>query len=184
MKLEEMQALSDFEQEALFSKLDTIRSQAKTVNYASLYLVGANTLSKQMGISKRVAQKMLDAYWERNWAVKSFSQSCVTRVIDGETWVLNPIANVWLNLRSEKDIFSTVNQSSGVFIFDLFVFFIIQQGEKVIADFHDEVVIETDNEQRTRDAVKLAMKKVNEFLKLKVEIECSMDFGANYYEVH
>jgi len=184
MKLEEMKALSDSEKEGLFYKLDSVRSQAKVVNYASLYLVGANTLSKQMGVSKRVAQKMLDAYWDRNWAVKSFSQSCMTREIDGETWVFNPIANVWLNLRSEKDIFSTVNQSSGVFIFDLFVSFILKQGEKVLADFHDEVVIETDDEERTRNVINEAISKTNKFLKLNVEVQCSMDFGDNYYEVH
>lgn len=63
-------SLPEEEQSTLLKKLKVARSKGKTCNYASLYNVGAETLGRNLEISKKEAQKLIDSYWSIHFAVK------------------------------------------------------------------------------------------------------------------
>lgn len=163
------------------------RSKAKAVNFASTYGVGAKTLARNMKCAEKEAKRILDVYWERNWAVKKFAESCSIKTVNNEMWVQQPISGFWISLRSAKDIFSSVNQSSAVYVFDTWVRYLRQSGLKISLQMHDEVmsiISKEVGEQITRELIMSAMDRVNEELKLNIEIKCSLDFGYNYKDVH
>lgn len=88
------------------------RQRAKKANYSCTYGVGAPKLSSSTGMTLDAARDLIDAYWVRNDAIKKVANSVNKKVLhDNSIWVQNPISKFWMPLRSEKDIFSAVNQS-------------------------------------------------------------------------
>lgn len=173
--------------DARFKTIKLVRGDAKIVNFSATYGVGAKTLARNGGFSESFAQKLLDTYWELNWAVKEFAENREVQVLDGQKWVRQPVSGFWYSLRADKDRFSTVNQSTAVYVFDLWVKFLREEGIQITLQYHDEVMFLVKNEitqEETTDKVLRAMSRVNELLKLNIEVKCSLDFGKNYKEVH
>ena len=98
--------------------------------------------------------------------------------------MLNPVSGFWHNLRSDKDRFSTLNQSTGVYVFDTFVSLIKNRGVRVIGQFHDEVIIPTGDATETAVALKSAAAALNNKLKFNVELKIDYSFGNTYADVH
>lgn len=169
-----------------FDRIDEIRQNMKTVNYSSTYNVGANTLSKTLGISKSEAQKMLDAYWDKNWSVKKFTDDQQEKTIGREMWVLNPINGYWYSLRSQHSKFSTLNQSAGDYIFTMWCYYMMQQGVKIQLGMHDEIITSSKLESydKVTAIIKESMEKVNKVLKLKVPIGVDYAIGDSYADIH
>lgn len=187
MTFEEMQALSEEDQAKLYKKLKSARAKAKTVNFSATYGVGVKTLARSMCVSEKEAKPVLEAYWDRNKSVKQFAASCETKTVNGQMWVKQPISQFWYTLRTEKDIFSTTNQSSSVYVFDVWLAFVRRQGLKISGTWHDELVVLCSDDipqEVARHKLKKAMQLVNEKLKLNVVIDCSIDFGFTYLDVH
>lgn len=163
------------------------RNKAKVVNFSATYGVGVKTLARNMKVSEKEAKPILEAYWDRNRSLKQFAADCTTNVVNGQMWVKQPVSGFWYTLRSEKDIFSTVNQSSAVYVFDVWLAFVRRLGLKISFQAHDELVAlipKSVPEDEVRAIINKAMERVNEKLKLNVPIGCSMDFGKTYKEVH
>lgn len=114
LTFEEMKALPRAEQEALFKRLNGVRSKAKTVNFAGIYGAGAPKIAQSTGMSLIDAQKLHKTYWERNKAVKLVAKNAKHKTVkfngQEQMWLLNPISGFWYSLRTEKDKFSTLNQ--------------------------------------------------------------------------
>lgn len=164
-----------------------IRDQYKVANYSCIYGVGAPKLSKTTGTSVKEARKLIRAYWDRNWSVKALVKDVVTKTDSrGQMWLQNPINNFWYSVRSEKDIFSTLNQGSGAFVFDLWLKKIRKRGIIPILQYHDEFL--AFNKKKDRERVKRileeSMEKVNKTLNLNVEIKVDVQFGETYADVH
>lgn len=162
------------------------RYEGKQVNFSAIYGVGALTLSRNSGIPEKQCKKLLETFWKRNWAIKAFAETLKVKTIEGQKWILNPISKFWYTLRAEKDRFSTVNQSSSVYVFDRWLFYIRQQGLKANFSMHDEWTgnILPNEKEITTTKIKLAIKQVNEELQLNVPIDCSIDYGERYNLVH
>jgi len=164
------------------------RQKGKTVNFSATYKVGAKTLARTMKVPESEAKKILDAYWERNWAIKSFEKTCTVKSIGDQMWVKQPISGFWYTLRTQKDIFSTVNQGTAVYVFDIWCKHLRELGIRLSGTYHDEVVLRVPFKERsfqeTRDLIGKSMELVNEELKLNVEVKCSVDFGRTYLDVH
>lgn len=171
-----------------YKALKEIRSQAKTVSYSALYGVGAAKLAKELKVSQKKATVLLDGYWKKHFAVKKFSAACKVKEVNREKWVLAPYNGFWLPLRSMKDIFSTLNQGFGAYVFTLWKREIIKDlGHGYLtAEFHDEIAIvcKKHEEEGVRKAIPAALDRVNEFLNLKVPIRCEVHVGKYYSEVH
>lgn len=163
------------------------RQRAKRANYACTYGAGAPKLSSSIGISMQEAKDLHSAYWDRNKAIQQVSASSEKiRLRDNSLWVKNPISGFWIPVRSEKDIFSSLNQSSGVYIFDRFIYYVRKSGYNPVMQYHDEIVLhipkwEYDHVKRILNE---AIQKVNDEVKLNVEIKIDYKSGTNYAKIH
>ena len=95
------------------------RKSAKPVNYGGVYGIQAQGLHDQTGIPLAQCQKLLDTYWSRNWSVKVIADQCEVKSVRGQLWLKQPVSGFWYSLRHQKDRFSTLNQSTGAYCFDL-----------------------------------------------------------------
>jgi hypothetical protein len=179
--------LSEKQQEDLFHQLTEERQKAKTVSYSAVYGIGSPKLARELQVTKKEAQKLLDAYWVVNWSVKKVAeQQYVKTLKDGTNWLKSPLSGFYHQLRYEKDRWSTTNQSSGDYCFSLWVSKIIQRGYKLSLNYHDEVLLQVnpeDKEQTEKDLHE-CMQEVNEMLKLNISIGVEVKFGNSYSEVH
>jgi len=163
-----------------------IRHNYKGGNYACTYGVGVTTLASQLGISRKEAAAIHKAYWKRNWALKEIAKDAVTKRSLDKMWLWNPVAELWYVLRSDKDIFSTLNQGMGTFCFDMWVAYIIRHVPQLTAQFHDEVILECQPEEKPKIMQLLynSIQGVNNLLRLNRELECDVQFSTNYAGVH
>ena len=168
------------------AEVSGIRHIYKGGNYACTYGAGVTTLSKQLGISTREAGRVHRAYWKRNWSVKQIAKEAITKSVEGRLWLYNPVSQLYYALRSEKDIFSTLNQGTGTYCFDMWVGFILKKRKQLTAQFHDEIIIDIKEESREgcTNLLKESVMKVNKFLGLNRDLDCDVQFGKNYSEIH
>jgi DNA polymerase I-like protein with 3'-5' exonuclease and polymerase domains len=169
-----------------FKGIKKVRKKFKPVNYSAVYGVGVPKLSRTTGMSKAEAKVLLDAYWERNWAVKQFAADQKIRTINGQMWVKNPVNNFWYSLRYEKDVFSTLNQSTGAYCFDQWVAHYLTKRPNIIGQFHDESInrINIGEEKEHEEVLRWAIDKVNEKLKLNIKLDIDVQFGLRYSDIH
>lgn len=166
--------------------LKALRKNYKVVNYSATYGVGAAKLARETGMSKNEAGKLLEAFWSRNWSVQKVAEGLRVRELFGSMWVQNPVSKFWYSLRSDKDRFSTLNQGTGVFCFDSWVAICRNNGIKTIGQFHDEIIaLVKDGEQlETKYTMEEAITKLNDKLKLNVDLGIDAQFGKTYADVH
>lgn len=177
---------TDEERNAFHDKLDKKRQSGKTTNYSSMYGIGKVKLAKDLKISVKEAEKLIEAYWIKNRCVKIFSESCETKTVNGQLWVKNPLNNYFYSLRGEKDIFSTINQGTGDYIFTLWQHNLMNLGVKLYGGFHDEIITccKPEDCEETIEKLKKAMKLVNKQLGLKVTVGIDYKIGDSYSDVH
>lgn len=167
--------------------LKDIRTPYKQTNYSAIYGVGAPKLARELGVTRVIAAKLLADYWARNWSVKVVvSEQFVKTLKDGTMWLKNPVSGFYHSLRFEKDIFSTLNQSTGVYCFDTFVAYAKQLGVIIPMQYHDEILVECDEEkvEETKELLHKAIEKTNEKVKLNVQLAIDFNVGPNYAAVH
>ena len=187
MTFEEMKQLPEDKQAEIIKKIKAVRTNYKVVNYSGVYGVGAPKLARESGLSNSEAKKLLSDYWERNWSVKVIAgEQYVKTLKDGTMWLKNPVSGFYHSLRFEKDIFSTLNQSTGVYCFDTWVFYCKHFGVDIPMQYHDEILAECDVDKvdETKEKMKLAIQKTNEKVKLNVSLGIDIQTGNNYAEVH
>ena len=187
MTFEEMKALPPDKQKEIFDKLTAARSKAKTVTYSAVYGVGAAKLAREMGVSQKEAQGLLEGYWAVNWAVKKIAGDTFVKTLkDGSMYLKNPVSGFYYSLRNDRDVWSTLNQGTGVFVFDSWVMRCRKKGVVFSAQYHDEHLsyVKIGNEHRQTELLEEAMREVNETLKLNVEITSDIQYGPNYASVH
>ena len=166
--------------------LKALRKSYKVVNYSATYGVGAPKLARETGMSEKDAKKLLKAFWERNWAIEKVASTLRVRELFGTMWLQNPVSKFWYQLRSDKDRFSTLNQGTGVFCFDSWVWNCRSRGLKTVGQFHDEiiVVVEEGKEDWTYEQMKASIAKVNERVNLNVPLDVDVQFGNTYADIH
>jgi len=166
--------------------LKELRKNYKVVNYSATYGIGAAALARGTGMSKKASQTLLDAFWSRNWAIEKVASGAKTRELFEGMWLKNPVSGFWHSLRSEKDRFSTLNQSTGVFCFDTWVALCRKNGIKCVGQFHDEVIalVERGKEGHVEEVMHDAAIKLNEKVKLNVPLGTDVQFGNTYADIH
>jgi hypothetical protein len=185
-KFGELLSLQGAEAKDKMNKLKIARSAGKTCNYASLYNVGSKTLARQLEISEKAAKELIEAYWKINFSVKVATEGFITKKVDNEEWIWNPISNFWYLLRNQKDRFSVINQSSAVYCFNMWVYNCTQEGFWPVSQSHDDqlFVVSSDKADKVIQTIKNAMEKVNRQLKLNVSLDCETQIGNNVAETH
>lgn len=188
MTFEEMKLLPPEEQKELFNRIEKGRKSGKSVNFSAQYGVGAKTLARNSKMTIEEAQMLLDVYWKRNWSILEAAKSFPVKEAFGFNWVYNPVSKVWMLLRAEKDVFSAVNQSTGVFVFDTFLMYCTALGLVIRMQMHDEVLCYSgdspDEIEKTKKTFLKAIELTNKRLKLNVNIDIDVKHGENYSDVH
>ena len=173
-----------------FKDIKKVRKLFKPVNYSAIYGVGQKKLSRTAGMSVSEAGVLLDAYWKRNWGIQEFAKDVLKTVktVGGQMWVKNPVSGFWYSLRYEKDAFSTINQGTGVYCFDNWLAYYLSRRPNILGQFHDESINRLKDTAEERQAhtecLKWAIGKVNEKLKLNIDLDMDVQFGYRYSDVH
>lgn len=111
-------------------------------------------------------------------------------IVKNQKWLYNPLSGFWLFLKEEKDRFSTLNQSSGVFVVDSWIHQVRKKlkplGISICLQYHDEILLyfKKEYQQQVETILKDSMKIVNENLNLNVEVGISIDVGEDYAQCH
>lgn len=168
-------------------KQKTVRAIYKEVNYACVYGAGGPTISRAAGVTLKEAKKLVAVYWERNWSVRVIPKEIRTKKVgDGSMWLQNPVSQFWYSLRAEKDIFSTLNQGTGVYCFDTWISFVRSKRPQLTGQFHDEIIltIKEGKREECKTLLKWAIQKTNEVLKLNRDLDVDVQFGKDYSKIH
>ena len=176
------------EESSKLDKLSDFRQLAKTCNYSSVYGVGATKLAATLDISVKEAKVLIDGYWKRNWSVKAFSKTVKTKKCLGIEWAFNPVSEFWYELRNQKDTFSTINQSTGAYAFDIWLGFCLRERPQLTLQNHDDQQLELLNNpheiERVKTILQNSMDKLNKKLSLNIELGMDINLGFNYSETH
>ncbi len=167
-------------------ELKPVRGKFKPANYAGIYGVKEKTLSRQTGMSEKACAELLDLYWKRNWSVKVVAENTKVKFLGNEMWLYNPVSRFWYSLRYKKDIFSTLNQGTGVYCFDKWIMAFREKRKQLTGQFHDEVIlcIKEGAEDKCTKLLKEAIAQVNDELKLNVKLDVDIQYGKTYAEIH
>lgn len=183
---EELILVPEETQTKIVKIIKPIRLKNKKGNFASVYGAGPPKLAITLGVPLDEAKNFHTAYWIRNKSVKQVSDNCIVKFVNGQMWLYNPVSQFWLSLREEKDRFSTLNQSTGVYCFDTWVKYVRCYGIKLVGQFHDEIIfrIPLGTREQYKEYLNDAIRLTNEELKLNVPLKISVDFGNTYAEIH
>lgn len=166
--------------------LNSVRHNAKQVNYSCTYGVTPKGIVRNTGMEIGDATTLHKTYWKRNWALKAIEDEVEVKTVNGKKWLYNPVSKLYYSLRYDKDKFSTLNQGTGTYCFDRWVHYVLSKRKQLTAQFHDEIVlcIKKGNREKAQELLKWAITKVNEELKLNRELDIDVQFGDNYAEIH
>lgn len=152
-------------------------------------------LQRQTGWSKERCEEAIEAYWKANWSIKAIAEEQVAiKDYKGRDWIVSPLNGLIVNLRSEKDRFNAVAQSGGAFYHFNWIFNIINIQKRrwgratLTANIHDEVVLCFKDENFFKDIFERiitdALEKVNNTYKPRRRLDCEVQFGYRYSEIH
>lgn len=186
---EAQESLSD-EDKAKLKPIKKKRGTAKSTNFSATYGAGGPKIADTAKVTLEEGMKLHKIYWKRNWAVKKIAEDSTVKTVRGQKWIYNPLSGLWLFLKAEKDRFSTLNQNTGVWVFDSWLREARKEldplGIGVCLQYHDELLIWCKKEEleQVKQILKQAMVNVNKMLKLNIEINISIDVGTSYAECH
>tara|TARA_R110000782_G_scaffold35642_2_gene85122 strand:+ start:2426 stop:4492 length:2067 start_codon:yes stop_codon:yes gene_type:complete len=178
-----MKFMEMYEEEEDFS---VIRHLYKTANYSCTYGAGGDTLATTLDISKSEGHGIVNAYRAKNWSIDAIANDCRTKTCMDTMWLFNPVSRFWYSLRHKKDRFSTLNQGTGVYCFDIWIMNFRAKRPQLTGQMHDEVIlcIKKGNRENCIKLLQDAMAKTNRQLKLNRELGVDVQFGENYAEIH
>jgi hypothetical protein len=167
-------------------KFGAERAKAKTANYACVYGAGGATVARGAGMTKQEGINLVEKYWERNWSVKKIAEAQKTKRCLDSMWLFNPVSKLWYSLRTDKDRFSTLNQGTGVFCFDMWIYNFMSNRAQITGQMHDEVILTVKKGHRDEvtKLLKDAIQLTNKQLKLNRDLDIDVQFGNSYAEIH
>lgn len=176
----------DYKNDIRVHELKPIRHSAKTTNYSCTYGAYPPKIASSAGIPLDEAKVLWETYWKRNWSIEAIAEEQYVKEVGDEHWLFNPVSGLYYNLRFEKDRFSTLNQGTGSYCFDIWLGFVLRETESLIGQFHDEHIflIKKGNREYAEKILRQAIEKTNKVLKLNRDMDIDVQFGNNYGEIH
>ncbi|MGD9226709.1 MAG: DNA polymerase I [Desulfobacterales bacterium] len=176
-----------------------LRRQAKAINFGIIYGMSAYGLSKQLGLSLKMAKTYIDNYFKRYQGVKRFidktlveaSRSKQTSTLLGRIRLLPDISSVNNNVRqaAERTAINTPIQGSAADLIKLAMINIDSAfrdkklKSAMLLSVHDELVFEVPSEEL--DTVTHLVKEIMEDIwDLKVPLKVNVAVGKNWAEAH
>jgi DNA polymerase-1 len=176
-----------------------LRRQAKAINFGIIYGMSAFGLSKQLEISRKMAQTFIDQYFDRYSGVKRFLEQTIaearhtrqTSTLLGRIRILTDInsSNHIIRQAAERTAINTPIQGSAA---DLIKVAMIQVNQALsekklksamLLTVHDELVFEVPPDELK--AVTRLVKEIMEGVwELKVPLKINIAHGHNWDEAH
>ena len=173
------------------------RSQAKAVNFGILYGQGAFGLAENLGISRRDAKGIIDAYHTQFSGLEAFTQECVNKAREnGFASTLlgrrRPLPDIHSNNAvvrafAERNAVNTPIQGSAADIIKLAMIEVAKEMEgmesKLIMQVHDELVVDATLSEL--DEVKaLLVRCMERAIALTVPLDVDVSHGQTWLEAH
>ena len=171
---------------AVKKKLSPVRKAYKCANYAAVYGASGPVVARTADLPEEEGYKLVDAYWKRNWSVKEIPKGISVKRNEDGMWMYNPVSRLWYSLREEKDIFSTLNQGTGVWAFDTWIKHVRSRRPQLTGQFHDEIILQVKkgNREKCEELLRWAIDETNKELSLNRELDIDIQFGDNYAAIH
>jgi DNA polymerase I len=176
-----------------------LRRQAKAINFGIVYGMSAFGLSRELGISPKMAQIYIDYYFERYSGIKTYMEQTIakarenqrTSTLLGRLRLLPDIASTNVNVRqfAERTAVNTPIQGTAA---DLIKVAMIRMaaalGERglrtqMLLSVHDEIVFEVPDDELETIKV-LAPEVMERVWELKVPLKVNVAWGGNWAEAH
>jgi len=176
-----------------------LRRQAKAINFGIIYGMSAFGLSKQLEISRKMAQTFIDQYFDRYSGVKRFLEQTIaearhtqqTSTLLGRIRILTDInsSNHIIRQAAERTAINTPIQGSAADLIKVAMIRVNQAlNEKklksaMLLTVHDELVFEVPPDELK--VVKRLVKDIMEGVwELKVPLKINIAHGHNWDEAH
>jgi DNA polymerase-1 len=176
-----------------------LRRQAKVINFGIIYGMSPYGLSKELGISQKMAKTYIDNYFSRYKGVKRFIDQTIsdaretrkTSTLMGRIRLLPDIdsSNKIVREFAERTAINTPIQGTAADLIKLAMIRIDkafrQDGlnSAMLLSVHDEIVIEVPTEELA--SVKRLVKEIMEGIwNLKVPLKVNVASGENWAEAH
>ena len=171
--------------------------QAKAVNFGILYGQGAFGLAETLGISRKEAKSIIDAYHAQFSGLEAFTQTCVAQAREsGMAKTLlgrrRPLADIHSNNAvvrafAERNAVNTPIQGSAADIIKVAMIEVAKEmagmQSRLIMQVHDELVVDAAVEEL--DEVKaLLVRCMERAVELDVPLEVEVSHGQNWLEAH
>ena len=173
------------------------RSQAKAVNFGILYGQGAFGLAENLGISRKEAKAIIEAYHSQFSGLEAFTQTCVAQAREAgyATTLLGrrrPLPDIHSNNAvvrafAERNAVNTPIQGSAADIIKVAMIEVAQEMKgmesKLIMQVHDELVVDA-MESELDDVKVLLVRCMERAVKLSVPLDVEVSHGQTWLEAH
>jgi len=176
-----------------------LRNQAKAINFGIVYGMSAFGLSKELDISRKMAQNYIDNYFKRYSGVKRFIDITIEQAeknlevttLLGRKRKLNEITSSNANIRNfaQRAAINTPIQGSAA---DLIKLAMIEMDRaikakdlesKMLLSVHDEIIFEVPfSEEET--LINLAKQEMENIFDLKVPLLVNISSGESWAQAH
>ena len=176
-----------------------LRRQAKTVNFGILYGMGAFSLSKDLGISVKMAKSIIDAYFDRYRGIKAFIDGTIasaratgkTETLLGRIRLLPEItsSNTVVRQFAERAAVNTPVQGTAA---DFIKLAMIRMDEALmkagmqsvmLMTVHDELVFEAP-EDEVEPLIGMVRQIMEGIWPLRVPLKVNVAIGDNWAQAH
>ena len=173
------------------------RSQAKAVNFGILYGQGAFGLAENLGISRKEAKAIIEAYHKQFSGLDAFTQACVAKAREAgyATTLLGrrrPLPDIHSNNAvvrafAERNAVNTPIQGSAADIIKVAMIEVAKEMKgmesKLIMQVHDELVVDAV-ESELDDVKALLVRCMERAVKLSVPLDVEVSHGQTWLEAH
>ena len=176
-----------------------LRHQAKAINFGIIYGMSAYGLSKEISISRKMAQTYINNYFARYKGVRAFTDQTIetaretkqTSTLLGRIRLLPDINSSNSNIRkfAERAAINTPIQGTAADLIKVAMIKIDAAFEKrglisaMLLSVHDELIFETPPDEI--DTVKNLVKEIMEGVwDLAVPLKVNVEYGKNWAEAH
>ncbi len=176
-----------------------MRNRCKMVNFGIIYGISAFGLSQRLGISRKQAQELIDAYFTQYPGVKAYMEKTIAearrlgyvQTVLGRRRYLRDIQsrNATVRQAAERNAINTPIQGTAADLIKLAMIRIhrlfLEKGWKarMVLQIHDELLFDVPREEveEVRDVVRKCML---EAMDLGVPLAVELGVGCNWLEAH
>ncbi len=176
-----------------------MRRMAKMINFGIIYGMGPVKISKELGISRKIAQVYLDNYYERYKGVKDFKEKILSKA--RENGYVNTLLkrrrylpnissdNERLKSEAERAAINTPIQGTAADLIKMAMINIASKlkkenlSTKMLLQVHDELVFEVPQEE-LNSATELVKDEMEGVYPLNIPLKVDINWGKNWGEAH